>query len=608
MDVEFEKLDVTHIEDHEWAKNLRTYVLDHMDQCVLNWCKIVIELGHEELELDAWLSIFKRCIEERCKELVVDVSDMKLKVLESISELMERSENYCRQLNMDNNLREVDPNNGYYLTEKQLLRKVKILESMINERKEQLNNLIGKQQKLCTALEEAPYEITTSPLPSKEKVEELQRYIETLEQEKFDREEKYFNMKENIAKMAMELNLVPKTDFEKEILSDGKESYNIGKSNMERMEKFQVDLSNQINNMKEEINALRERVDSLWTILEESMTERDSFHDKYSTYSVETLKALKNEVKRCEDLKKANIKIFVDKLRVELKSLWRTCYQHNDEDDFLNYPWFTTDFYTEDLLTYHEMEVNKWKAFYSRNKELMNLLSEHQKLWNRLLEMQNKDLEGLNRYKNRGGELLKEEKERNKLSKKIPLIEEKIKELAKDYENYHGQEFQYFGTPILEHIDNLHNQRDAERKIKLSARKQIREKEPLTPAKSYLNLFPSSSRMLATPLSATKRKIYNIQTTGKKTKISEKTSFKTSTLSNSKLNRSRRLSREKNKRMVKCRKLLQMKDNKNKENLEVTRMTDYDDFESGVFSLRSAHRSTQYAPVIDTNSKPVIIE
>ncbi|KAL3288484.1 hypothetical protein HHI36_002926 [Cryptolaemus montrouzieri] len=516
--MEMENLDLNIIEGHEWAQELRKSLHDITDRGFLNWCQIVLELGENEVELEKWIGIFKGQIEERFKELWVDVMDMKAKVIDSITELLQTTQNYARELGSGENLLDINPDDKYYRVQKDLLKRAERLEKIVQERRQTLNELLEKQTALCTLLEKPPISLQTSPLPSNDNIEKLQQYIDDLEQEKFNREECYIQLKQSIIEMSKQLDMVPKSDFERNILSDNKTNFDISKSNMAHLQKYHDNMDKQLKSMREEIDQLRKTVDDLWTILEESITERDSFHDRNPGYSISTLKALRDEVKRCENLKKANIKVFVEKLRTELHSLWKMCY-HLNQEDLSDFPWFTSDFYTEDLLHYHEIEINKWRSFYCQNEELIKLFAEHEKLWNNLLQMENKDNDGLNRYKNRGGQLLREEKERNKLSKKIPQIEEKLRSLAFDYEEYHGSSFQIFGTPILEYIDNLHLQRDQNRKIKLSAKKQ--KLQDVTPAKSCLSLFPSSSRLVTpgTGGSTIKRKLIKPQTTSKKARI-----------------------------------------------------------------------------------------
>lgn len=62
------------------------------------------------------------------------------------------------------------------------------------------------------------------------------------------------------------------------------------------------------------------------------------------------------------------------------------------------------------------------------------------------------------------------------------------------------------------------------RKVKVSARKQNRDHDTITPAKSSLSVFPSCSRMLLTPqTSSVKRKLPKPIFTGKKPKLEAST-------------------------------------------------------------------------------------
>ncbi|XP_044745916.1 protein regulator of cytokinesis 1-like isoform X2 [Coccinella septempunctata] len=600
MDVE--NMDSSIINGHEWAQDLKKFLDSCTEKYFLRWNNVVIELGVSDQYIDKWVDIFKRQIEERYEDLVNDVIDMKAKVLDEISELLENAQKYANELGLQEVLHEINPKGRLYHVKKDLVERTEKLKMIMEERQNEIKNLMEKQKELCNILEKTPYELPLSPLPRKEEIENVQNYVDSLEQEKFNREERYLALKEAIGRLSHELDFVPKTDFERDILSETRRNFDITETNMKQLQKCHDDMVQQLASMKEEIDNLRSSIDELWNILEESMSKRHLFHEQYSGYTVGTLKALREEVKRCEELKKANIKVFVEKLRTELHELWRNCYHLNEESQ-ANYQWLTSDLYTEDLLSYHELEVRKWRNFYTKNEKLIKLFAEHQELWNNLLEMENQDAVGPNRYKNRGGQLLKEEKERNKLSKKIPLIEEKIQQQAMNYEDFTGIPFMIFGTPIMEFIENLHTQRDQNRKIKLSARKQVREQETLlTPAKSCMSLFPSSSKMCLTPqTNSVKRKLLKPLTTGKRPKLEGFANSKAqdgfSSVEPERLRNFRRLSQEKAKKLKKCRKLLNMqKTSNNKENLDDTNATNYDVFESGIFSLQGGHRSTQYVP------------
>lgn len=73
---------------------------------------------------------------------------------------------------------------------------------------------------------------------------------------------------------------------------------------------------------------------------------------------------------------------------------------------------------------------------------------------------------GANRYKNRGGNLLQEEKERNKLSKMIPKLEADIFALCEEYKtNNGGASFTTFGETPEAVIQKMHEKRDNVRTI-----------------------------------------------------------------------------------------------------------------------------------------------
>lgn len=78
---------------------------------------------------------------------------------------------------------------------------------------------------------------------------------------------------------------------------------------------------------------------------------------------------------------------------------------------------------------------------------------------------------GPNRYNNRGGQLLNEEKERNKLAKQILQIEEMLFDLAGKYRQNHGIYFTTYGTTVSDYLTNFHDERENTKKQRLSARK-----------------------------------------------------------------------------------------------------------------------------------------
>lgn len=80
---------------------------------------------------------------------------------------------------------------------------------------------------------------------------------------------------------------------------------------------------------------------------------------------------LKKELKRCEALKRANIEKFVLQLRQELLSWWDRCYYSQEQKDAFS-AFRYTDF-SEDVLDLHELEVNKLRTFYEKNRFVVSI-------------------------------------------------------------------------------------------------------------------------------------------------------------------------------------------------------------------------------------------
>jgi protein regulator of cytokinesis 1 len=64
------------------------------------------------------------------------------------------------------------------------------------------------------------------------------------------------------------------------------------------------------------VTELHEKLAQLWDRLHENYGHRYVFLAANRGHSADTLKALKDELKRCEELKHQNIKGFVEKIRI----------------------------------------------------------------------------------------------------------------------------------------------------------------------------------------------------------------------------------------------------------------------------------------------------
>lgn len=107
-----------------------------------------------------------------------------------------------------------------------------------------------------------------------------------------------------------------------------------------------------------------------------------------------------------------------------------------------------------------------------RNRAIFDLFISRNQWWEKKKALEAKQNEP-NRYNNRGGQLLKEEKERKQTDIEIPKIEKRIKTLAEEFRRQNNRPFTINGECIIEMIDKeWESYRDTKELLK-SARKAV---------------------------------------------------------------------------------------------------------------------------------------
>ena len=182
---------------------------------------------------------------------------------------------------------------------------------------------------------------------------------------------------------------------------------------------------------------------------------------EYTDHNQTTYLKLLAEVQQCEQ--KENIKKLIEKVRDEIKSCWDMCLK--SDADRLRFQSYTANVFNEDVLKLHEDESHDLKSFYKNNEAIFNIIRERQDLWNQMESLQNKESDP-KRYNNRGGQLLKEEKERKMVGMKMPKIEAKLIEMVKKFESAHNRPFTMFGVPIQDVIERDHEVKRQEKLTK----------------------------------------------------------------------------------------------------------------------------------------------
>ncbi|KAK3927124.1 Protein regulator of cytokinesis 1 [Frankliniella fusca] len=360
-----------------------------------------------------------------------------------------------------------------YQVEKRLAEKwqsmLKVREDRVEQLEELQKRLDDVQDKLGQK-DPAPYSGGITEF----EIEALKCRVVLLEQEK-DRLQTVFNDTRNaIQKIFAELNIVPSFHFDKVVLLEPN-SFIFSHENMSALKKLHQKMEQKLSDSRDTATELRERLSNLWERLQISSDHREAFLHNHRGYSHPTICALKEELKRCEALKKANIEKFVCQLREEIVSWWERCYfSEQQKNEFQAF--YYTDF-NEDVLELHELEVNKLKTFYENNRDIFQLAEKRNELWQHMLELEARANDPNRLFNNRGGKLLREERERNVLAKTLPKIETELKERLMTYQEENSSPFLINGQNLIELIDQQNNDRLGMKEIQKLQKKATRNNQ-----------------------------------------------------------------------------------------------------------------------------------
>lgn len=231
---------------------------------------------------------------------------------------------------------------------------------------------------------------------------------------------------------------------------------------MGKLQHLHEQFSQQYEEMKYQIDVKRKKVESLWSYLSIDVAHRNKFA-KYTEYNQNTYSAFSQELERCEQIKRENIKQIIEKVREEINDYWEKCLK--SEQERKRFEPFTSKKYTEDLLDLHEMELQDLRNFYEENLDIFEMYKERNELWAKMKSLEEKASDP-NRYNNRGGQLLKEEKERRMITTNLPKIETKLLDLVKKYDDMHKRPFTILGEKVQTIIDRDYELKKQEKMVK----------------------------------------------------------------------------------------------------------------------------------------------
>src|SRR6266436_2644412 len=248
-------------------------------------------------------------------------------------------------------------------------------------------------------------------IPSEIELSVLHGEIHELNAEKQKRFKTYLTTNSMVKRIFDDLGKAPSNDFETIAITGQDDAFILSKENIQRLQALHAELEIEHEHDEKEKETLVNKITILWERLSIDCDARRDFNTNNPGLKVSTMKGFNNEIERLEVIKKENLGLFVDKTRPEVDEWIEKCR--------------LTSEYRENL-----------KNMYEERRIIFAKLDEWHKYYDQLIELEQKVCDP-NRYNNRGGNLLKEENQRKRITKSLPEIETTLKKLIIDFDQYH---------------------------------------------------------------------------------------------------------------------------------------------------------------------------
>nr|XP_050033713.1 protein regulator of cytokinesis 1-like [Dermacentor andersoni] len=358
-------------------------------------------------------------------------------------------------------------------------------ENVIRERLEQLKQiksfrkrerkkLRSKECELCTKLGMPALVLSNNTsTPTEKDLQELEQHVNQLEREKAIRSCTLSALRNSIIAKLSLLDVQPEAQLEIQLVED-QEGFILSNSNIDEARAYLERLKQLEEARRQELAALLDQLALFFDRLDIPLEEQDHIRNANNGLTPATMAALRNKLAEYELQKRERLREFVIRVKDELLTWYGKCclpmsrdFLDDDDEDA-----------TEEHLAKLEQLLKSLKDFYSENKVIIAKAERHEALWMRFLELE-KLATDPSRLMNRGGHLLIETKERQRLQTELPRLRQEIQEYITTYSG-RSEIFARWGKDFLDHLDSQQRAR-AEEKERQRLERENRRKA--TPAK-----------------------------------------------------------------------------------------------------------------------------
>nr|POF14318.1 anaphase spindle elongation protein 1 [Quercus suber] len=206
------------------------------------------------------------------------------------------------------------------------------------------------------------------------------------------------------------------------------------------------------------LRELRSSIEGLWDRLSVEDSIRKQFLAANRGCGIRTINEFEDELSRLNELKRQNLHLFVEDARFKLQALWDGLYF--SEEEMMDFTPAFSDVYSDALLSAHEHEIERLEALKEQRAPILAAVDKHRSLIQDRQDLE-KSSQDASRLMGKGGKgekrdpgkLLREEKQRKRITKDLPKVEADLRKTLEAWEDEYGRPFCVHGQRYLDELD-----------------------------------------------------------------------------------------------------------------------------------------------------------
>nr|XP_039274564.1 protein regulator of cytokinesis 1-like isoform X1 [Styela clava]XP_039274565.1 protein regulator of cytokinesis 1-like isoform X1 [Styela clava] len=369
---------------------------------------------------------------------------------------------------------------------------IKVLEKLKVKRIQKTTQLIDECRNLSREVSSIPHELTFvkfgDRIPTILEIDNLLNSSNDLKKEKDKRLQEFGEIRPRVAKWMTELGISPDDTFEINLLVEPDDAFIVTNENMDRLRQLEKNTKNSRDEREKEILDIKSKVTQMWDLMEISVEERVKIENEANGLKQKNLAILYAELDKLKELRRDSLQNLTEKTLNELHNIRRQArLLAPDLEIFVNQP------VSEESLDLITNTLEETKILLQSRQPILEKVYSWRDTVNELKAFAIKAKDP-SRLRNRGGNLLNEEKKRKLLEKSLPKITAAMmKDIAMWEENngeflIDGITVDEFRKGVTEEKENEQTQEQQKKKRKLETEMKYGSSNPHRAKKSRTDI------------------------------------------------------------------------------------------------------------------------